>query len=152
MRESNTREIDGVTFTVQQMPVKRSLKLLHRLARAGVPALLKAIGTADLKSIKTIGDLDLSNMGDAAAMLFDKFSAEDLDHVMSELLESSTLMHEGKELPTIKALDIALRGRPMTLFKALAFALEVNYGDFSAAFLDAAGTLGLKSAAAPLKA
>lgn len=152
MRESKTREIDGLSFTVQQMPVKRSIKLMHKLARAGVPALLKAVGTTKLDGLgETLGlkslleNLDLSNFGEAATMLFDKFSESDLDHAMAELFESATVEGEGKTLPVLKALDVVI-SNPGTVLKALGFALEVNYGDFSGAFLAAAGTLQPKAA------
>src|SRR6185295_19587028 len=141
MREIDSREIDGVTFRVQQLPVKRAIKLMHKLARAGVPALLKAVGGSDLKKL-SLSDLDLSSLGDAATMLFDRFSEQDLDQVMQELLEGATLEFEGKELPALKSLDVALRGKPLTLMKGLGFALEVNFGDFLPALLAAGGALG----------
>lgn len=161
MRESKTEEIDGIKVTVQQMPVKRSIKLMHKLARAGVPAMLKAIGSAKLEDLAAeaggsvtaalLGALDLSNFGEAAAMLFEKFSEQDLDQCMSELLENAIVeTADGKTLPALKALDIVITS-PFTVVKLLGLALEVNYGDFSAAFRAAAGTFMTKPAA-PLKA
>lgn len=151
MRESKTKEIDGLIFTVQQMPVKRSIKLMHRLARAGLPALLKAVGPAKLEGMGDGGlkglleSLDLSSFGDAATMLFDKFHEADLDHAMAELFEGSTVESGGNLLPVLKAFDVSIT-QPGTVLKALGFALEVNYGDFSGAFLAAAGTLEAKAA------
>lgn len=145
MRTSETREIDGLKVTAQQMPVKRATKLLYKLARAGVPAALKAVGESDMSAGLTLAKLDLSNLGEAAAMLFDKFSDADLDHCTNELLESAVVEDStGKTLPALKALDVTITN-PFTLGKILVFALEVNYGNFSAAFLAAAGTLGLKA-------
>lgn len=145
MRKSDTREIDGLSFTVQQMPVKRALKLMHRLARAGVPAILEAVGSSELKGALKLEQLDLSNLGTAATMLFDKFSEADFELAMRELLESATVEFDGKTLPALQALDVAITN-PSTVLKAMGFALEVNYGDFSSAFRAAAGTLALKAA------
>lgn len=141
MRESKSKEIDGVLFTVQTMPLKRSLRLMHKLARAGMPAMLKAVGGANVSAKVKLADMniDLSNLSDAAAMVLDKFSENDLEHMTNELLESATITAEGKEAPALRVMDSVCK--PMTVFKALGFALEVNYGDFFAAFLDAAGTL-----------
>lgn len=151
-REPKDKEIDGMKFTVQMMPVKRAIKMLHKLARAGLPAMLKAVGESKLEGESLgLADLDLSNLGEAAAMLFEKFSDADLDHCMSELLETAVVEAEGKTTPVLKALDTVITN-PLTMFKAMAFALEVNYGNFSDAFRAAAGTLKLGKAAPSSKA
>ncbi len=147
-RQSRTEEIDGVTFTVQQMPAKRALLMLHKITKAIAPALGKSLEGASLGDFK-LADLELKNLGDAAQLLFQNFSESDLEQLNSQLLETATVVHEGKELPLMRVFDEVMAGKIGTVLKLLKLALEVNYGDFTGALL---ATVGAQSAAPPSKA
>lgn len=137
MRESQSKTIDGLTFTVGQLPAMRAVKLMHRLARAVGPAMLKSLAGANVASVKDIANLDL-NLGDAAdgvAMMFDKFTENDLEALIRELFETATVVHNGNTVPLMPVFDHVMQGRAGTVMKAVKFALEVNYQDFLGALL-----------------
>ena len=134
---------DGdVELDVQQLPAMRSMRLLHRLTRALGPAFAAAAKGGGKMSL---GDLDIGNLSDAANLFFDKFSEQDLEDVTRQLLEESLTSLGGKKLPTLSVLDQVYGGRPDLLLKAVAFALETNYGPLFAA---ARGLMGQRSVAA----
>jgi hypothetical protein len=73
MREAKSIEIGGLTFSVQQLPAMRSMRLLHKLGATVGPALLKMAG--GMKGTD-LAKMELGGLGEAAAMLFDRLSAE----------------------------------------------------------------------------
>lgn len=145
-RETKSKEIDGTVFTVTQLPAMRGIKLMHKLARALGPAVIKA-ATGGNK----IGDQDIAGFGDAAQAAFDRFSAEDLDGLIKELFETGTMSLDGNTVPIMPVFNDALAGKLVTVIKAVQFALEVNYSDFLGAFLASVRLVGpAPGKAAPL--
>lgn len=145
MRESQSKEIAGLGVTVQQLPATRSLLLMHRLGRAVGPAMAKAIGGNKLAGLK-LADLELSGIGEAVQMLFDRFTEQDLTHTLKELFESATISDGTAQLPFLRTMDDKFAGKPEALIQAVGFALEVNYGNFIGALL---GFVGAHQAKAP---
>ena len=90
-------------------------------------------------------ELDLSNAGEAAQMLFETFSENDFEALIRELLESATVEHEGHTIPLMPVFDVVMAGKPGTILKLLKFALEVNYGSFFGGFLGSVGQLAGKA-------
>lgn len=127
-RASRSRMIDGLTFTVQQLPATRGLLLFHKLLRCVGPSILRSLGTGklslDLKS------LNLASVGDALERVLEKFSAEDLDAMRRDLFETATVTEGAQTLPLAQVFEEAMAGRPFTTLKALQFALEVNFESF----------------------
>lgn len=140
-RATQSQDIDGTMFAVSQLPAMRSMRLMHRLAKAVGPALLKAAGG---KAV-SLKELDLSNAGEAAQMLFETFSENDFETLIRELLESATVEHEGRTIPLMPVFDVVMAGKPGTILKLLKFALEVNYGSFFGGFLGSVGQLAGKA-------
>jgi hypothetical protein len=124
-RRAETQTIDGVQFTVQQLPAMRSMKLMHKLAKALGPAMLKAVGSGG-----SLKELNLGNAGDAAQMLFEKFSADDFEALIRELLETALVTRGGSQIPLMPVFDDEMCGKPDTVLKLLRFALSVNYQSF----------------------
>lgn len=139
MIEPKTREIDGVTFTVRQLAAFKSLRMLNRLTRSLGPA-IAALGASG-------GKLSFEALTDALSKLGDRLGDQELEAIARELLADATFEnpdHSGGEL--LKQIDIVLGGRPETLIKLLAFALEANYGNFFDALRGlGAGRLGALS-------
>lgn len=146
MRESKSKDIDGLLLTVQQLPAMRSTLLMHKLGKAVGPALAKMVSG---KGVTSLADMDLGGIADGVQMLFDRFSADDLSSLMKELFESSTLEVNGNTFPMMKVFDNEFAGKPGAVLTAIQFALEVNYGDFLGALLANAGKL--MKAQSPLK-
>jgi len=124
MREAQTREIDGIPFTVQQLPAMRAAKLSHRLGSVVGPAIAKiAAGAAK-------DELDLSQLGDAVQILFDRLPEKEFEALIKELLETAQVTINGQTAPLMPAFDAVFTGKISTLFKVLKFSLEVNFADF----------------------
>lgn len=140
MREQQTREIDGLRFTVQMLPAMRATRLWHRILKGAAPAFLKAAGSAK----SGLADADVSALADAAQLLFNNFSESDFEGILRELLETTLVEKDGKQFPLMPVFDDLMRGRTVTLLKLVRFALEVNYSDF---FDGLRGKLGSLTAA-----
>jgi hypothetical protein len=137
MLETRTKDLDGHTYEVTQLPAMRGMKLLTRIGRAIGPALAK-LATSD-------GTLDTGNAGAAMEALFSNLTEGELEHFIREmLLQGGALKQDGRPLSLAGAFDLEMAGKPMTILKLLVFAFEANYGDFYAA----AGAL-LAPAASP---
>src|SRR5579859_3153297 len=124
MIEPRTKEINGVAFTVRQLPAMRALRMLNRLARTIGPA-MASLGASG-------GTFDFESLATALAKLGDKLTDQELEGITRELLEGTTFQPSdgspgGALLPQF---DVALQGKPDVTLKLLAFALEANYGNF----------------------
>ncbi len=127
-RKTESKDIDGITFTVTQLPAMRSVVLLHKLTKAAGPALLRTIG--NFKDLKTLLTSDVSSLADTVQGLFDRFSADDTVALIRELFETATMSVGGKALPIMPVFDEQLAGKPEVILQAVGFALGVNYASF----------------------
>jgi hypothetical protein len=127
MLKTREKIIDGNTFAVTQLPAMRALRLFSRIGRSLGPALgqLAAAAGKGAGSMK-LDEFDMSTVGEAIAVLFDRLTPDELETLTKELLESARI--DGREL--MREFDIAMQGRVGTVFKLLMFSFEVNYGDF----------------------
>lgn len=128
--------IGGRNFRVSQLPVTRAIKLLRRLGHAIGPALAKAVGASKGKDL-SIATLDVGSLSDAVALLFDRLSESELEYLVRELLSTAYLQDGDKWILLSKGpgandqpYDILLAGDLAGLMGVMAFAVEVNYGDF----------------------
>jgi hypothetical protein len=140
MLEPQAREIDGLAITVQPLPAMRAFKLLHKILKAVAPSAAKALASGDLKNIS------FGSLSEAAEILFDRLSEEDLAAVTRQLLDMAFVTSEGEQRPARNGdvLHAAFDGRMGALIKVIGFALEVNYGDFLAVLKSAAKKLPAK--------
>ena len=141
MRKSQTKTIDGMTFTVQALPAMRQLRLKPRILDAlAAPAskIAAAFGGS-------LASTDVAALGDALTALCQKLTPAEYEALTRELLETTTVQHDGQTLPLMPVFDDVMCGRTLTVDKLLLFALEVNYGDFFAAGRAAFATARLVS-------
>lgn len=140
MREAQSRTIDGITITVQQLPAMRAMKLAHRLGKSLGPGLLRGLSGVDLtKGAAAVSSVDVGSLAPAVEAAFDRFSEEDLERLVRELFETATVQLDGRTAPMLPVFDATFQGKTSTVFKAIKFALEVNYQDFFGALLGAVG-------------
>lgn len=126
MQSTQQREIDGTTFEVSQLDVKVSRAVFVRLGRVLGPALAEFGKVGDVKSLL---DVDHSVAFGAISKLLMNASEEDLEFFCQTFMKKSKFIPpEGTGL--IGLVDLAFTGRLLTMFKWLAFAIEVNYSDF----------------------
>ena len=119
MVKTETREIDGLTFEVTQLPFMRQGKVFARLAAAFGPALAKM---AD-------GGLD-RELGSALEVLFARLTESEFDYLVKALLETAYVRDGDRRICVGQNPDAVLSGRNMTGLKLLKFAVEVNWQDF----------------------
>lgn len=119
MREPETRDINGCTYTVTPMPTFEGLRLMQRLVKIIGPAAASAAKPGDV--FAAIG----AGLGELAARL----EGDDLEQVVKALAKHSQVTDEGgKTRPLAAAADMHFQGRYEDLFAWMAFALEVNFG------------------------
>jgi hypothetical protein len=134
-RASQNRAIDGVTYTVTQLPGRASLRTLARVARIFGPV-------ADVSS----------GLVPAIVAALKKLDLEDVVVLAEELAESATVRQgvvtrDRSHVDVPLDLDEHFAGKVGPMLEWIAFALEVNYASF---FADLAQTMG--EGAASIKA
>lgn len=121
------RVIDGTWFQVTQLPPMRSTLLVNRLAKSAGPALLSAVAEGK------VDELDARSVIQGFAKLLQNLSDDDLKAIITELLAVSfaELPQNKERVPIMPHMfDEVFADRMPTMFKVLAFALEVNYRSF----------------------
>lgn len=141
MIKTQSTNIGGVKYTVQQLPVTRALRLSAKLGGIIAPALAKASKSVSGMSLESLGGLDVALFGDAIETFMTKMSPDELEFCTKELLY--VLEKDGKDIS--RSFDTEFCGELMTVFKLLRFAFEVNFGDF----FDAARSWQTKLRAVP---
>jgi hypothetical protein len=146
--ETRSKEIDGSTYTVAQLPAMRGLKLLNRIGRSVGPPLTALMGAAD--PMATVAQMEIGSIAPAARELFDRLTESELESIIKALCETVQVTEDGKTMPLLPVFDLHFAGRYDKLFHVVWFAMEVNYGDF---FGDLAGKLaGLGNRPSPTAA
>jgi hypothetical protein len=142
VRAIESREIDGLTFQVQQLPGRRGSRLSARLMRMLLPAAAEAVGGGG-KLPTGLADLDLSGLGKAAQTLFERLTVEEFESIREELMEGAMVtMENGNTVALKPVFDDVMAGRAFTTLKLMQFALEVNFKDFFGGVLAAAVAAG----------
>jgi len=129
MREPVKKVIDGEQYTFCQLPPKQSLKLLTRILKIIGPALGGVVSGGNVESILEL-DIDL---GMIVSQLCNRLDENDIEYIVDMLL--SQVLHSGKG-DLSRVFDEHFGGRLPHLFKVVAAALEVEYGDFFGGKLD----------------
>ena len=123
-----TRTIDGLQVRTQQLPALRAWPLFIKLGRIIGPALTKA---ADIKDISL--DMDLGELAPAIGALFAGIEPNEAADLAREILMSTTVVMDNKnfELMNEGAIDTVFSGRFLVFMKTMAFAIQVNFQDFT---------------------
>ena len=128
MRETREKEIDGVTFTVEQLPWKDARAVLARLQALIGPALAELAkgGGADVKSL---GDLDVGVAAGALSSLAMACTDADLDFLCAKFDPSTKGAVDGGPALPLKANPV-FDGHLLRMYQWIWFCCEVNYSDF----------------------
>jgi hypothetical protein len=131
MLKSESREIDGMSFTVTQLPATKQFRLQAWLALKVGPGIVKALSGVDLSGgAKSLSKVDLGEMADGVAMLCDRLSADDFEKLWKELLEGARVKVDGNSVLLKDVFEVVMVGKFLTLLKLIRFAMEVNFGSF----------------------
>lgn len=125
--QNQTREINGVTYEIQQLPARRAMKLLARLGKLVAPLVAVAQGAAKSGGVLK---LDAGLLTSAVGGLFDALPPEDVEPLMAELFASAVILDGNARVPLWPVFDLRMQGRTFDVLKLAAFAVEVNFGDF----------------------
>lgn len=122
--KTDTRTIDGIEFTTQQLPALSSFALMAKLGKLLAPI----IGSINGISL----DSDLSSLGPALTQLFSQLDGKESQNLAREILPSTSAIIDGKQitLSTPEAINYVFSGKLKTMLLVLKFSLEVNFSDF----------------------
>jgi hypothetical protein len=128
MVTTQEKVIDGMHFAITQLPGMKGLRMSQRLGRILGPALAKGLSGMGSVSLDRLTEsaVNMETIGEAVAILFDRLSENELEAITRELFASATV--DGK--PLMAAFDLVMQGKTLTVYKALLFAFEVNFGSF----------------------
>lgn len=128
MKKTEEKSIDGSTYAVSQFSATKSLKMFHRLGKMIGPAFGALTGGAALGDVAN-ANVSAESFGAAIKALFDACDETVFERTVKDLLETTT--KDGKPIN----FDLDFSGNIGSLFKVLAFVLEVNYSDFLGAIV-----------------
>lgn len=118
------KEIDGSTYEFEQFGAKQSLRVMVRLSKIiGKPL---ALASGVVKKDAADGDRFDSNVLAMAVESLAQNATEDEVLSLMEVLCAEHVLCDGKRVD----FNLHYRGRFNHLFRVLAVALEVQYGDF----------------------
>lgn len=131
-QKTEKKTIGELEVTTTQLPAMKALALSTRLGRAIGPALASAAGLDD--------GMNVSALAPAVAALFTTLDGAEAQALTKEILQSTTVVHDGKQihLGDASMIDHVFTGRLADLFAVVRFALEVNFTDFFDALTSAA--------------
>lgn len=133
MLKIETRQIDGLDVTSQQLPATRSYRLLPKVLKLIVPVLGATRGK------KGIDDVDVA----ALAPVLEQLDDATMDALLLETLVCTSVVTTNDKGAQVKYdltskqwIDAAFGGNVVALVKTMAFALQLN---FAGVFHESAG-------------
>lgn len=118
-----SKMIDGYTFELSPLPAWQALEVSASLMRFAGPLVA---GAAAAK-----GDKGLDAFGTAINATLSAMPPAELVALAKRLLAPCVITRpDGSRAELMRVFDLEFQGRLLTVFKGLAFAVEVNYRDF----------------------
>lgn len=122
--KTETREINGITYTVTQWPVETALEIKFRLMQIVGGSLGELAGLMDKDSG---GAEDLDKIGLAISGLFKSCPPKEMVSFLKEVVSSARA--DGELVSNSKFTEL-YQGDLVTPYKVFFFVLKVNYSDF----------------------
>jgi hypothetical protein len=130
--KTETVDVDGLKFTITQLPGGRAYDLLMDLLTVAAPAAATALAGKDMDS-----NVGAAEVAAALGKALEALPREKRRPLLGELFASVT--HQN--VPVMEQLDVLFQGRMMTLMKLKLEAIRVNYGNFSGALAGSGSVL-----------
>lgn len=136
MKASQTRTIAGIEYSITQMPARKGTHWFYRLMGVLGPAATKlgGLGKGSTAQSLTMADLmdNVDELGAAVEVIYEKLPPEEFEE-MRQAFFWSLERKDAKgftDLSDANKFDVELAGEVFTVLKLMAFAIEVNFGDF----------------------
>ena len=129
LQESLTLATDPevVSIKVQQLDAYASLRLFHKLAKAGVPALGRVFKSV---SAREVMDADVGEIFNGVGQLLAEISADELVAITDKLFEGAVYTIGERQGTGKPFFAMAFDGHPDLLIQAILFGLRLNYSSF----------------------
>lgn len=129
MLNSQTKTIDGVEYSCQELPPKKALLLKYRLLKFVGKSFRKLVTTLDIDKLKGSEETKLAkeNLTEAAQILgdfFEKLEPEQAVTLLEEIVTQAKI--DGRNLN----LDMDFQGNWDTAYKVAFFVLSVNFSKY----------------------
>ena len=125
MRNEDTLSVEGMAFTVRQLPVRRGHAVVFRLVKALGPMLM---GLTPKDEQSKLG-VDLSDTSMAEAL--QALREEDYEYVLQAMIDCTTVSIDGGPQVSLSSVyDAAFVGRWSQWLTWLGFALRTNFRSF----------------------
>lgn len=131
MAQVQQKVIDGYRIDMSPLPAFAALEQFTALTGLIGPAAMSLLGKDEA-------------LAGALAASLGKVKGADVTALTRALLATTSVTVNGQTVPLLPIFDTEFQGKLLTVFKILAFAIEVNYGDFFAAAKGALGPLGAR--------
>lgn len=134
MLKTERETIDGVTVEVTTLTASKALKTWQKLVKILGPSMLRSLAGAlpeegEVKGI-SLNNLDLAEVAAGLQSMLDRLGENDQEDLTRVLFETGFLEKEGKRLPFLNAWELEYSGNLVNFYKALGFAIKVNFGNF----------------------
>lgn len=123
MRHTHKREIDGTVWAVNEFSATEGLGILSRLTKLCGGPISRALGSLSGGGILD-ATVDFSILGEALSDLCGRLDEAEVVSLVKRLLASTVV--DGDPAGGSK-FDLIFQGRYWTMFKVMAFVVEVNY-------------------------
>lgn len=146
-----TTTIDGHTYQLSPLPSWQNLEAFHTVMKLAGPAI------SQLATIASKTDADASTMslalgalGDAVSRTLMAVPPAEVRALTAKLFTGALVtMHnhetgETKQVTLMQVFDVHFQRRLLSMFKLLAFAIDVNYADFTAGLKQLGAKLAMK--------
>jgi hypothetical protein len=148
MIETKTKTIDGLTFMSTQLPPLKAYPLAARVAGILLPMFSKLASSGiKLDDAEAFFKTDSAKLLPILEPLLEALAKKDNEDLPQKLLAATTVQVPDEtgqltliSLLTPEGINRAFQGRGMTMFKAMWFAVEVNFRDFFGGALKGAPT------------
>lgn len=141
MRRTETRVINGLEVTTQQLPSMAGSRLRFKLGRLLAPS----IGALRGRRIEDLMSLDIAELAPALVALVQQLDARTHDELLIEIFAGTYVVgkdDKGKlriELTSAQWIDQAFDGDVEAMWLAAKFALEVNVRNIASLFPNRVG-------------
>ena len=135
MRETETKEIDGCTYTCTMMSVRQANRTWIELCAVLGEPVVRGLARASADADQQVQDLIMAAISAALRNL----SEEVHERLVEAVFDGVRADGVGELKAWEPKFESQFRGRLLTMYKVWAWSVQVNYQDF----LDAAQSLGL---------